>query len=505
MATEDRATGQQTPKRRGKSPTITLEATEIPVETKAETVPDPIPGDTSATPEAEAVVTPAEAIPANEAASEVEALEPSTEPAAATLSKPSPEDPAPSPEPVTPPSEAAPPTAHAEPAEPAAPSAAEPRASEGPGFGRLAAAGLIGALITGGFAVGAQVAGLVPAPNRTVSPDVQNRLAAMDQALKDLAARPVPPTGSPAPAVDLAPLRRQIETAVTGLEQRLKTLEESRPATPGDGTTTPPPDLAPLLREIESLKASVATLDQARPETPAPAVDMAAIEAQTRAALQPLGSRLDALEARLQASGTESKGLGDSLQALGTRIATIEATRTEGDAMGRRAALIVGLQLLRSAVERGAPFVAELTAARALGAEAAGLQPLEAAASAGLPTRAQLAQRFTALAPALMRAAPQAPAAGGGLIDRLAASAQGLVRVRPVGETAGDDAGATIARAEAKLARGDLAGALADVEKLPAPVLAAAKDWVAEARARLAADNALQGLTSQALAALGSR
>jgi len=109
--------------------------------------------------------------------------------------------------------------------------------------------------------------------------------------------------------------------------------------------------------------------------------------------------------------------------------------------------------------------------------------------------------RQPVLAPALLRAAP-GPAADGTMLERLTASAQNLVRIRPVGEAAGDDVPSAVARIEAKLRRADLAGALADFDRLPEPVRALGADWAAEARARAAAESALRRLTTDAASAL---
>ncbi|KAF0136442.1 MAG: hypothetical protein FD152_1013, partial [Xanthobacteraceae bacterium] len=126
---------------------------------------------------------------------------------------------------------------------------------------------------------------------------------------------------------------------------------------------------------------------------------------------------------------------------------------------------------------------------------------LETHAERGLPTPAVLAQRFSLLMPALLRAAPPR-ATDGTLLDRLSTTAQNLVRIRPVGEAAGDDVPTAVARMDAKLKRGDIAGALADLDRLPEPVRALAASWAAEARTRVAAEATLGRLTLEATAAL---
>jgi hypothetical protein len=78
------------------------------------------------------------------------------------------------------------------------------------------------------------------------------------------------------------------------------------------------------------------------------------------------------------------------------------------------------------------------------------------------------------------------------------------VSVRPVGEVAGDDAGARVARAEVRLAQNDLAAAVKELEGLSEPAAsAAAAAWLGDARARLAADQVVSHLQAAAVTRLG--
>ncbi len=95
---------------------------------------------------------------------------------------------------------------------------------------------------------------------------------------------------------------------------------------------------------------------------------------------------------------------------------------------------------------------------RASGPTSAKLSALRPFADAGAPTLAALAASFAKIAPSVVAAAT--PPSGGGVMDRLLDHMRKLVRVRKVGEAAGDDAEALAARISAALARGDLAAAL---------------------------------------------
>ncbi|WP_204333475.1 hypothetical protein, partial [Proteus mirabilis] len=73
----------------------------------------------------------------------------------------------------------------------------------------------------------------------------------------------------------------------------------------------------------------------------------------------------------------------------------LDTARAQASGAGQRAALLVGIEMLRSAVERGTPYATELRALKARGANAAGLQPLEASSERGLAAMPSLARRFS--------------------------------------------------------------------------------------------------------------
>lgn len=532
MASDDRPSDDLKPRRRGKAPTITLEAQEIaptpetenpatPAGESAggpspETGPTLSPGETVAGPAPE---TPADASPADDAAATADPApqdSPSEGPIPLVTGGIDPEPVPPATE--EPPGAEPPPVIEPPPAEAPPPAAPPPRedfpsreeAPAGGGFGRLVAAGLVGALLTGGLAAGAQMAGYWPAGPRQDTGSLEQRLATLDARVRQIADRPAASTA--APAVDLAPVTRRIESldeARAALETRIAALEQ-RPAATGGGSAAPaapPVDLAPLRTEIDALKTAVEAVAAAQRERPAapatpaaPAIDMTDVDRRIAAAVSPQSTRIAEIAGSVQMLQAEVKATAATAAATGEKVAALEAARTEAGDAGRRAALVVGIGALRAAVDRGQPFAAELKAAQALGLPAQA-EALQAHAERGLRTTGALAQRFTALSPALMRAAP-GPASEGTLLERLTASAQSLVRIRPVGEAAGDDVPTVIARIEAKLRRGDLAGALADFDRLPEPVRALGADWHAEARARATAETTLRRLSAEAAGAL---
>jgi hypothetical protein len=86
----------------------------------------------------------------------------------------------------------------------------------------------------------------------------------------------------------------------------------------------------------------------------------------------------------------------------------------------------------------------------------------------------------------------------------LLASAQSLVKIRPIDEaTTSDGPAATLARAKAALDQRDLAAAVKDVETLDGATREAFSAWLGQARARLGADQTLTRLEGVLLVSMG--
>src|SRR5262249_2141033 len=145
---------------------------------------------------------------------------------------------------------------------------------------------------------------------------------------------------------------------------------------------------------------------------------------------------------------------------LEAELAKRNAAAASGDKALR---LAFAASALKAAVERGEPFAPELATAKALGADPATLAPLEPFAASGVPRAGMLARELRELAPMLR---PRTAAPRENFLQRLQVNAEKLVRVRPVDEAAGAESSGG-ARIDALAAQGDLAGALAELVKLP--------------------------------------
>lgn len=184
------------------------------------------------------------------------------------------------------------------------------------------------------------------------------------------------------------------------------------------------------------------------------------------------------------------------------KVAALEAGAAEAREAQARAVLAVALADLKSAVDTGRPFRAELDVVKAASAAAPlDLGPLDGFADKGVPTVAALRDRLHAVTRA-MHEADETATAGPSWSDRLLAHAGNLVRVRPVGDKGGTDLGALVSRVEARMVAGDLAGALTAWKALPETARRTSADWGAALEARVAVDTALSTATTAAVSKL---
>jgi hypothetical protein len=326
-----------------------------------------------------------------------------------------------------------------------------------------------GALVVAAIGVGLWFAGYVPArepaavpsaqpPNSTAIAEISARLNKIEGAIATQQ-KPVPPP-QPDPA----------------LVSRLAAAEAA--------TKSQSDSLAALTRRVDDV-AAAAQNALAQAKSASTDADAAKSAAQTEVAR----SDLDALAARIAALESTIKTLSDT------------TTRQAASADDRTARLTVAAEALRAAVERGAPYPAELAAAKSLGADPSATAPLEAFAASGVPGAAALGRELASLVPALRQAAE--PASGNSsFLARIESNAQRLVRITPVDAPPGDDPSSVITRISVDAAHADIAAALADTAKLPDTAKPLAAAWVEKAQARNAAIAASRKLAADALAAL---
>ena len=337
------------------------------------------------------------------------------------------------------------------------------------------------------------------------------RLAALEARLESLGVRVATPTPSdPAPA-------RLLVKRIDALEKRLKS---AGPA--ADPALAAKLDmLAKRIGEVEARPASPAGDgdDVARRLT---ALDEAVTALQGRALASSGGSdeaaeAARALTGRIDAVAGEAKALGGRLDevagGLAGRIIALDrklealaaASGTPGDDT-RRQALVLAVGHLDNAVRSGRAYAEALATVGPLaegdGRIEAALATLKVAAARGLATPAALRVRFQPLiAPSL--AADGRPS-GEKWWDYMWHQIFGLVTVRRHGDIGGEGTEAALARAEARLERGDVAGALEAVKPVKGGAADTLTAWRGEAEAWVAATTALDGLRARAIQLLGA-
>ena len=145
---------------------------------------------------------------------------------------------------------------------------------------------------------------------------------------------------------------------------------------------------------------------------------------------------------------------------------------------------------LQQAVRVGKPYHVELQTLQAVRPELKdSLAALEDSATIGITTLEQLSSQFkAAITPALNPDDTK---------KSLANNLRSLVKIRKIGEEQqGDDDEAILARAEAKLKKGDIAESIKEVQQLSPKALAAFDAWQLNAKQHLLALDALENVNN---------
>ncbi len=252
------------------------------------------------------------------------------------------------------------------------------------------------------------------------------------------------------------------------------------------GEDAGPVDLTPLETRIAALEDTTAGIAAQMSDA------IAAIPAPDPSAIEAVEGQVSGLQERIATVEQSLSSLSAALDTVSANLDTLAARET-GMTDERRAAYLVALAGLQRASSGSGPFATELNAVRTLADDPELFVDLDAYAQAGVPSMSDLSREFTGLAADILDATARANADG--VMARLRAGAQTLVRIRPTGYVAGDTPASRVARIEALLVDGKLATALEEWQALPEAGQAASADWVAKARDRHTLDTALAGLT----------
>ncbi|WP_095202748.1 COG4223 family protein [Mesorhizobium carmichaelinearum] len=338
------------------------------------------------------------------------------------------------------------------------------------------AAGIIGGVIALAGAGGLQFAGLLGAPGSGagVSLDgVNGEIASLKTEIAGLKE-----TGgnndAAAKVVGLSSGLEQVKADVAAL----KSAVEKGGA--GDNA-----GLAALGDKVKQIETAVAALGKASSAAP---VD-----------LGPLNEKLADLDAQVKSAGEAAKAWDGRLTALEQSVSQLSG-KVEAQASQPKIALAIAASALKSALERGAPFSAELDTLAAISPNAPELATLRPYAEKGVPTRTEIAAQMDAAANAMVAAATPVDE-NAGFLQNLMSSAESLVKVRPIGAVEGPGAPETVARMEVAVTQGDYAKALSEYNSLPEAVKAAGADFAGKLKARIEVETQVDALISGAMKA----
>lgn len=209
-------------------------------------------------------------------------------------------------------------------------------------------------------------------------------------------------------------------------------------------------------------------------------------------------------------ASVEAMALAERLNVLERAVARIGASRPAAAPLAGAGAVaarvappehfIMAMLHLQAALATSRPWAREYEAAASLAPPGA-LPPtlaevLGSHAARGLPTEALLLERFDALTPALLQRAPRDV----GLLERAQTTLRGAISA--IGLAApprASDTHTALQRILEQLRQGRLAAALSDVATLDAGLQPLLSGWLAQARARLAVEQAVQETLLRAL------
>jgi hypothetical protein len=258
--------------------------------------------------------------------------------------------------------------------------------------------------------------------------------------------------------------------------------------------------------EIADLRQQVASLRN----TPAASTDgdlaarVSALETSigTNGTAPEVSERLSSLQSDIEALRSSTKNDDAAAADLGQRLSGIE-TRLNRPGPEQAIARALAAAALKAATERGGSFAAELETFADVASDDPAVEGLRAYASDGVPTRADLARRLPAATDAMMDALHQ-PTDGEGIASRLLSSAMRVVKVRPVGDVAGDTPEAVLARMEERVKTGNLQAAVSEWSALPEAARQASQDFKRALDARIKVDELASGTLTRAMTSTGT-
>lgn len=350
----------------------------------------------------------------------------------------------------------------------------------------------IAVLVAGAFYVSIDRQGNAPDTEETANlnevappqaPDAQDAPDAASVAASDAASDAARVSDERLAALedDLAAAKAQAEQALSAAQStpdtdaliaRIAALE-SRLAALGDAESA-------FSGKIENLRSDV--LEEAKQARGAQEADRAALEQRVTEAERSRAELQSEMVRRDQAAQ-------DRIAALQARVDKLQ------NSSASKAKAIAAVLTLQNKINTGAPFTDELAAVSRVAPDTPSLTALRAYAAKGVPGANALQSSFDVAARAAQQADARANAKGPAA--KLWANLTSLVTVRSAEPVAGEATAAVLSRADAAVGRGDIAGAVNELDALAGAPAEAMAGWIEQAKARVAADGLLEDLNEQ--------
>jgi hypothetical protein len=258
--------------------------------------------------------------------------------------------------------------------------------------------------------------------------------------------------------------------------------------------------------ELDELRQQLADLRNAPPA--APSADLSAriealeANAGNAPASEEVQQRLTALQSEIDTlkSATESATAGTTQ--LTDRLAALE-TEVNQPGPEQAVARALAAAALKAATERGGSFASELQTFAQVAPDDPAVEGLKSYAEQGVPTRSDLARRLPSATNSILDAL-QKPDENQGIAARLMSSALSVVKVRPVGDVAGDTPEAVVARFEERVKNGDLKAAVSEWNALPDTAKQASATFKQALDARIEVEDLMNGTLTRAMTSAGS-
>lgn len=343
-----------------------------------------------------------------------------------------------------------------------------------------------------------------PAPEPTApaasDSDIDALTERLDTMAQDIAALKAAPA-SAAPDGDVTGQVTGLQAQIDDTQRTLSTFGDElailRDNLGGDSDGN---GIGPLAAELSSKLADMGTrLEALETKTPARAVSPEDF-AELSGTVSELSGRLDrALQEEAAARGTLSAKLDGIKAEVGKLSTAIADTRSDSEQAG---AFLIAANQLALASSRSGGFSAELEAAAVAGGDAgadvaSALDTLKTF-SGGVPSRTVLRDTYPRVATDILDA--DLVGINEGFVGAALRNVAALVSVRRTTSTGGDSLDELVTSAENAVRAGDLQAAVDTLSRLEGVPAQAAARWLADAKDRLAVDQAVGVLQSAAIA-----